>query len=237
MVSVSSTAAPRRPHCHGDRHAATQAIPRRWNRPRRRSGHSGDPTSEGRIGTDAAHRIYFAVGFAGQFPNAAPGADVELLKGVQLGSIDLACSTGLGLTSVLPEASELNIPFLFNSIAHAHAVLEGPMGESFRKQFAAKDLVMLDWSESGLRHMTNSKHPIVTPDDMKGLTMRMPPSDVMVKGFRALGAEPASPAQQEEDRQRAAQDKHTALVGMAETIESETATDRHSHCPHDCHRR
>jgi Bacterial extracellular solute-binding protein, family 7 len=131
MVSVSSTAAPRRPHCHGDRHAATQAIPRRWNRPRRRSGHSGDPTSEGRIGTDAAHRIYFAVGFAGQFPNAAPGADVELLKGVQLGSIDLACSTGLGLTSVLPEASELNIPFLFNSIAHAHAVLDGPMGESF----------------------------------------------------------------------------------------------------------
>ena len=127
-----------------------------------------------------------------QFPDATLGADVELLKGVQLGSIDLACSTGLGLPSVLPEASVLNIPFLFNSIAHAHAVLDGPMGEAFRKQFAAKDLVMLDWSESGLRHMTNSKHPIVTPDDMKGLTMRMPPSDVMVKGFRALGAEPAS---------------------------------------------
>ena len=127
-----------------------------------------------------------------QFPDAALGADIELLKGVQLGSIDLACSTGLELTSVLPEASVLNIPFLFNSIAHAHAVLDGPMGESFRKQFIAKDLVMLDWSESGLRHMTNSKHPIVTPDDMKGLTMRMPPSDVMVKGFRALGAEPAS---------------------------------------------
>ena len=127
-----------------------------------------------------------------QFPDATLGADVELLKGVQLGSIDLVCSTGLGLSSVPPEASELNIPFLFNSIAHAHAVLDGPMGEAFRKQFAAKDLVMLDWSESGLRHMTNSKHPIVTPDDMKGLTMRMPPSDVMTKGFRALGAEPAS---------------------------------------------
>jgi hypothetical protein len=66
MVSVSSTAAPRRPQCHGDRHAATQAIPRRWNRHRSRSGHSGDPTSEGRIGTDAAHRLYFAVGFAGR---------------------------------------------------------------------------------------------------------------------------------------------------------------------------
>ena len=47
------------------------------------------------------------------------------MKGVQLGSIDLAFVTGMGLPSVLPEAGVLNIPFLFNGATHAHAVLDG----------------------------------------------------------------------------------------------------------------
>jgi tripartite ATP-independent transporter DctP family solute receptor len=127
-----------------------------------------------------------------QFPDATLGGDVELLKGVQLGSIDLAFVTGMGLPSVLPEAGMLNIPFLFNSAQHAYAVLDGPVGESFRKQFAAKDLVMLAWGENGLRHMTNARRPIITPADLKGLKMRVPQSAVLLEAFQALGAEVAT---------------------------------------------
>ena len=127
-----------------------------------------------------------------QFPDGALGGDAELLKGVQLGSIDIGISTGLGLPSVLPEIGVLNIPFLFRDIAHAHAVLDGPVGDSFRKRFAAKDLIMLGWAESGMRHLSNSKRPIVTPDDLKGLKVRVPPSEVLLKGFQTLGAEAAS---------------------------------------------
>jgi tripartite ATP-independent transporter DctP family solute receptor len=124
-----------------------------------------------------------------QFPDATLGGDVELLKGVQLGSIDLAFVTGMGLSAVLPEAGMLNIPFLFNSAQHAYAVLDGPVGQSFGKLFAAKDIVMLAWGENGLRHLTNAKGPIVTPDDLKGLKIRVPQSEVMLKSFQALGAE------------------------------------------------
>ena len=85
------------------------------------------------------------------FPDSTLGGDVELLKGVQLGSIDLAFVTGMGMPSMLPDLGVLNIPFLFDSVAHAHAVLDGPIGESFGKQFAAKDMVMLAWGENGLR--------------------------------------------------------------------------------------
>lgn len=127
-----------------------------------------------------------------QFPDSSLGGDVELLKGVQLGSIDLAFATGMGLPSVLPEAGVLNIPFLFNSIEHAHAVMDGPIGNSFGKLFAAKDIVMLGWGENGLRHMTNAKHVIATPDDLKGLKMRVPQSDVLLTGFRTLGVDVAT---------------------------------------------
>lgn len=127
-----------------------------------------------------------------QFPDATLGGDVELLKGVQLGSIDLAFVTGMGVPSILPAVGVFNIPFLFNSAAHGQAVLDGPIGKSFRKQFAAKDMIMLAWGENGLRHMTNSKRPIVSPDDLRELRMRVPQSEVLLKGFQALGADPAS---------------------------------------------
>jgi tripartite ATP-independent transporter DctP family solute receptor len=127
-----------------------------------------------------------------QFPDSTLGGDVELLKGVQLGSIDLAFVTGMGLPSMLPEAGVLNIPFLFKDAAHARAVLDGPIGDSFRPIFEKKDLVMLAWGENGLRHLTNSRHPIAVPGDLKGLKIRVPQSEVLLQGFKALGVEAAA---------------------------------------------
>jgi tripartite ATP-independent transporter DctP family solute receptor len=127
-----------------------------------------------------------------QFPDSTLGGDVELLKGVQLGSIDLAFVTGMGLSTVLPEAGVLNIPFLFRDVGQAHAVMDGAVGESFRTLFAGKDMVMLAWGENGIRHMTSSKHTITTPDDLKGLKIRLPQSEVLLKGFQALGVDAAS---------------------------------------------
>jgi tripartite ATP-independent transporter DctP family solute receptor len=84
-----------------------------------------------------------------------------------------------------------HIPFLFTSAAHAHAVFDGAVGQDFLKRLSNQDQVTLAWGENGMRHMTNSKHPIATPDDLKGLRMRLPQSEVMVLGFKALGAEAA----------------------------------------------
>ncbi len=124
-----------------------------------------------------------------QFPDSSLGGEVEMLKGVQLGTIDLAFITGAPLPSILPDAGILNIPFLFNGPAHAHAVLDGPIGESYLKLLSGKDLVALAWGENGMRHITNSKRPVVSPDDLRGLKLRLPQSPVMLLGFRALGAE------------------------------------------------
>ena len=127
-----------------------------------------------------------------QFPNSVLGGEVEMLKGVQLGTIDLAFITGAPVPNILPEAGIFNIPFLFNGTEHAHAVLDGPIGQSYLRLLSAKDLLALAWGENGMRHLTNSRHPIAAPEDLKGLKLRLPQSQVMLLGFRALGAE-ASP--------------------------------------------
>jgi TRAP-type transport system periplasmic protein len=126
-----------------------------------------------------------------QYPDSTLGGDVELMKGIQLSSIDLAFVTGMGLPSVLQAAGVWNIPFLFKNNAQAHAVLDGPIGESFRKQFTEMNMVMLAWGENGLRHITNARRPIVTPADLQGLRLRVPQSDVLLQGFKALGADAA----------------------------------------------
>jgi tripartite ATP-independent transporter DctP family solute receptor len=124
-----------------------------------------------------------------QFPDASLGGEVEMLKGVQLGAIDLAIITGAPLPNILPEAGIFNIPFLFENLAHAHAVLDGPIGLSYLRLLSGKDLVALAWGENGMRHITNSKRPISSPADLKGMTLRVPQSPVMQLGFQALGAE------------------------------------------------
>ena len=126
-----------------------------------------------------------------QFPDSTLGGDVELLKAVQLGTVDLALVTGMGLSGLMPDLGVLNIPFLFRDAAHAQAVLDGPIGQSFQATFAARDITLLAWGENGLRHITNARKVIATPEDLKGLKIRVPQSDVMLQGFQALGAEAA----------------------------------------------
>ena len=124
-----------------------------------------------------------------QYPNSELGGEVEMMKGVQLGTIDLAFITGAPVPNFVPEAGVFAIPFLFRDAAHAHAVLDGPIGDDLLRRFAAKDMVALAWGENGMRHLTNSKRPIAVPDDLKGLKLRVPQSDTMVAGFKGLGAE------------------------------------------------
>jgi len=127
-----------------------------------------------------------------QQPNAVLGGEVEMLKGMQLGTVDMAFITGAPLPTVVPDVGVFNIPFIFRDIDHAHSVLDGNIGGSYLEKFKDKNLVALAWGENGLRHITNSKHPITQPDDLKGIKIRLPQSEVMLIGFKALGADVAS---------------------------------------------
>ena len=123
-----------------------------------------------------------------QYPNSALGGDLEMIKGVQTGQIDLAFITSPPFTGLIPEFGVFEIPFLFRNAAHAQAVFDSPIGQEYLKKISAKDMVALGWGENGLRHLTNSKRPVKTPQDIAGLKIRVPQSDVMVQGFQALGA-------------------------------------------------
>jgi tripartite ATP-independent transporter DctP family solute receptor len=124
------------------------------------------------------------------FYAGALGAERESIEGVQLGTLDLTMTSTGPVPNFVPEVAILDIPFLFRDYAHARAVLDGPIGQDLLKKFDAKGITALAWGENGFRHMTNNKHPVNTPDDLKGLKMRTMENPIHIEAYRQFGILP-----------------------------------------------
>jgi tripartite ATP-independent transporter DctP family solute receptor len=120
--------------------------------------------------------------------NALGGENI-ILAATRSGALDAAVLTGGVVSSVVPELSVFDIPFLFRDQAHAKAVMQGPIGTQIGAKFADKGLVLLALGKQGFRNLTNSKRPVRTPDDIKGLKIRVIPNETYKMAFQALGAE------------------------------------------------
>ena len=119
--------------------------------------------------------------------NALGGENI-VLAATRSGALDASVLTGGVVSAIVPEMSVFDIPFLFRDEAHAKAVMQGPIGAQIAAKFADKGLVLLAFGKQGFRHMTNSKRPIRTPADIKGLTIRVIPNETYMAAFKALGA-------------------------------------------------
>lgn len=121
--------------------------------------------------------------------NAELGDDLTTLHSCIDGTLDFAVVGTTVASSIAPEIGVLDLPFLFRSVAAARAALDGDMRQDFAAMLKAKGINLLAWCENGVRHMTANK-PIRTPADLAGLKLRVPPSEVIIAAFRALGANP-----------------------------------------------
>jgi tripartite ATP-independent transporter DctP family solute receptor len=124
------------------------------------------------------------------FYAGALGAERESVEGVQLGTLDLTLTSTGPLPNFVPEVAILDIPFLFRDYAHARAVLDGPIGQELLQKLPPKGMVGLAWAENGFRHMTNSKRPVNTPDDLRGLKMRTMENPIHIEAYKQFGILP-----------------------------------------------
>jgi tripartite ATP-independent transporter DctP family solute receptor len=119
----------------------------------------------------------------------ALGSENVILAATRTGAIDMAVISGGVVSAAVPELGVFDIPFLFRDAAHAKAVAQGPVGAAIAAKFGDKGLTLLAIGKQGFRNITNSKRPIRTPDDIKGLKIRVIPNEVYLMTFKALGAE------------------------------------------------
>jgi tripartite ATP-independent transporter DctP family solute receptor len=125
-----------------------------------------------------------------EFPAGALGGERENMEQLQIGALEIAVITAGVMGNFVPETGILDIPFLFKNSQHAQAVMDGPVGEELLQKFSKHHMVGLAWGESGFRQLANSKRPVVTPEDLKGIKLRTMEVPVHIKGFKTLGAQP-----------------------------------------------
>jgi len=118
------------------------------------------------------------------------GPENTNMSALRTGTLDFGALGQGALLSVAPEVAAIGLPFLFSSLQAAWSTLDGPVGQELAKRVEAKNLVFLAWWCNGIRQTTNSKHPILKPDDLKGLRIRTPLDPVTVDMFTAMGATP-----------------------------------------------
>lgn len=123
------------------------------------------------------------------FPNEQLGKETDLIKGIQLGTVDFTI-TGESLQNWAPSAALLAVPYAIRDIAHLDKVVDGPVGAKIAKAIEEKTgLVPLTHFARGPRELTSNR-PIVKPDELNGLKLRVPNVPLFVKVWEALGAKP-----------------------------------------------
>jgi len=101
----------------------------------------------------------------------------------------------LAVGNLTPFAAQANIyylPYMFPEIDAAYHLFNNEpfsakMADIIAQQSGARPL---SWLIGGYRHLTNSKKPIATIDDMQGLKIRTPPVAIQLESFRSWGVEP-----------------------------------------------
>lgn len=120
------------------------------------------------------------------------GEEKETIEQTRVGAIDLNRTNIAPLGSFVPIANVLALPFLFRSVDHLHAVLDGPIGDDILASFKDYGFIGLTFYDSGARSIYTRRRAVHELADLKGLRIRVQQSEVMVAMIRALGAVPVA---------------------------------------------
>lgn len=124
------------------------------------------------------------------FADNSLGGEREVVEGAQIGDVDLATSSTSPLASFYSNLYLFDTPYLFESRDEAYQVEDGEVGNSIAKGLEDKGLKCLGFAENGWRDITTSDREIHTPDDLKGLKIRVMENEIQIAIWKALGSNP-----------------------------------------------
>jgi tripartite ATP-independent transporter DctP family solute receptor len=121
------------------------------------------------------------------YPSMQLGAEKEMLEQTQFGAIDLLrVSTG-PLGTIVPEFNAFSLPYIFKSNDHLHKVVDGPIGQELAAKAIKGGFIGIGYYDSGFRSFYNTRKPIRSMADLKGLKFRVMGNPIFVDMVAALG--------------------------------------------------
>jgi len=116
------------------------------------------------------------------------GREGDSLAMARFGAIDITRVSMAVLNNPFPATQILSLPYVFNDVAHMRRALDAAPGRQIARDFERRDLVCLAYYDSGTRNIYNVRRAVVSPGDLHGLKIRVPPSDIFMHLLRAFGA-------------------------------------------------
>lgn len=125
------------------------------------------------------------------FPNAqlSGGDQMRQAEMVGRGALDLLITSAINVTPLVPEMAVFSLPYLYANYDQVDATTQGEPVELLEAIMEEKGIVVLAWGENGFRELTNSVRPIRTPEDIRGLNIRVA-GPMYVDVLNELGANP-----------------------------------------------
>jgi tripartite ATP-independent transporter DctP family solute receptor len=157
-------------------------------------GHVGEPGSIFAVSSEEfARRANARLGSKAKvvvYGSSQLGGDKELLQKVKLGTVDIAVPSTV-MSSEVDLFGVFEMPYLVKDRKHMGRIEKELFWSKLAPETEKKGLKVLAVWENGYRHITNSKRPINTPEDLKGIKLRVPEGKWRVKMFQAYGANPS----------------------------------------------
>lgn len=122
------------------------------------------------------------------FHSGQLGQEKDVIELLKTGAVPMArLSTG-NLNGIVPETQVLNLPYIFRDRDHMYKVLQGDIGKRILKSFESYGFIGLTFLDAGARSIYNTKRAIKTPEDLKGLKVRVMGTDLAIAMLEQLGA-------------------------------------------------
>jgi len=122
------------------------------------------------------------------FPSSSLYGDKEELEQLKADNVQFIAPSVTKLVGFQPPFQLVDMPFLFKSDQAAYNFYDSAMGQKLLKSLEPQGMLGLAWWPNGAKHFTNSKRPLKSPDDFKGLKFRTQSGGVLDAQFKALGS-------------------------------------------------
>ncbi len=155
-------------------------------------------------GLDLQHPVHIAMEYMGErlreksngkitleiFPSEQLGSEREMIEQVQLGCIDMVKVSTSPLESFIPVMGVFSVPYIFRDSDHFWRVMNGPVGKRILLTGEKVGLMGLCYYDSGSRSFYTTNKPILSPEDLSGMKIRVQQSRTSMDMVQALGASP-----------------------------------------------
>ncbi len=123
------------------------------------------------------------------YPASQLGGGTEIMEGLEIGTVQMAAIHDGPISATYKPFSVLAMPYLFDDQAMAWSVMDGKFGQDLASDMLKKTGIrMFGVADNGVRNFTNNVRPVSSPEDMKGLKMRVMTAPVWVKLVESLNA-------------------------------------------------